>query len=146
MRHALGRSRGGFGTKALGVADASGRAVLFALLPGQASEVRAAPAMLARLCALGAIGRVVCDRGYSSEPWRSAVRDAGAEPCVPGQPTHPRAPPHDRTAYRRRHRVENLWARLKEHRAIATRYDKTSASFMGGLHLAATLDWLSNGP
>jgi transposase len=38
--------------------------------------------------------------------------------------------------------VENLWARLKEWRAIATRYEKTAASFLGVLHLAAALDWL----
>ena len=38
--------------------------------------------------------------------------------------------------------VERLWARLKEWRAVATRYEKTAASFMGILHLAAALDWI----
>jgi thioester reductase-like protein len=38
--------------------------------------------------------------------------------------------------------VENLWARLKEWRAFATRYEKTARSFLGVLHLAAALDWL----
>jgi transposase len=38
--------------------------------------------------------------------------------------------------------VERLWARLKEWRALATRYEKTASSFMGILCLAATLDWL----
>jgi transposase len=37
--------------------------------------------------------------------------------------------------------IERLWARLKEWRAVATRYEKTASSFMGILHLAATLDW-----
>jgi transposase len=45
-------------------------------------------------------------------------------------------------AYGSRHLVENLWARLKEWRAVATRYEKTAASFLGVLHLAAALDWL----
>lgn len=108
--------------------------------------MKAAPALLDRLRALAAVGRVVCDKGYSSGPWRAIIQAAGAEPCVPGQPTHPRAPPHDRSAYARRHRIENLWARLKEWRAVATRYDKTASSFTGGLHLAASLDWLSNRP
>ena len=44
--------------------------------------------------------------------------------------------------YVNRHRVEQLWARLKEWRAIATRYDKTARSFIGVLCLAATCDWL----
>jgi hypothetical protein len=38
--------------------------------------------------------------------------------------------------------IERLWARLKEWRAIATRYAKTASSFMGVLCLAAALDWL----
>jgi transposase len=53
---------------------------------------------------------------------------------------------HDATAYARRHRVENLWARLKEWRALATRYDKTAHSFLGGLYPAAALHWLSDRP
>lgn len=53
---------------------------------------------------------------------------------------------YDRRAYARRHKVENLWARLKEWRAIATRYDKTATSYQGTLHIAAIMDQLSNGP
>ena len=41
-----------------------------------------------------------------------------------------------------RNQVERLWARLKKRRAVATRYAKTAASFMGMLCLAATCDWL----
>lgn len=144
MSQALGRSRGGYGTKACAVCDGRGRALAFHLVPGQASELRVAPVLLAAACTLGAIGRVVADRGYSSAAWRSLIRAAGAEAAVPSQPTHPPVA-YDQAAYGRRHRIENLWARLKEWRALATRYDKTAASYLGGLHLAAALDWLSNG-
>jgi transposase len=95
---------------------------------------------------LGHLGRVVCDGAYASAPWHHLVEEAGAKPVVRPNPTHRNARPYDRAAYRRRHRVENLWARLKEWRAVATRYDKTAASFSGGLYLAAAFDWLSNGP
>jgi transposase len=44
--------------------------------------------------------------------------------------------------YHNRNLVERLWARLKEWRAVATRYEKTAASFLGVLCLAATADWL----
>lgn len=44
--------------------------------------------------------------------------------------------------YTNRNRVERLWARLKEWRAVATRYEKTANSFLGALNLAAVLDWL----
>ncbi len=46
--------------------------------------------------------------------------------------------------YANRHLVENLWARLKEWRAIATRYEKRASSFMSVLCLAATLDWIKD--
>ena len=45
-------------------------------------------------------------------------------------------------AYVNRNRVERLWARLKEWRAVATRYETTATSFRGVLCLAATIDWL----
>ena len=38
--------------------------------------------------------------------------------------------------------IERLWGRLKEWRAVATRYEKTAASYLGVLCLAATMDWL----
>src|SRR3954470_21877714 len=74
-REALGRSRGGFSTKACAACDAAGRPLAFALLPGQAAELTAAPALLAVVATLGTILRVVCDRAYSSAAWRA---DRGA--------------------------------------------------------------------
>ena len=38
--------------------------------------------------------------------------------------------------------VENFFARLKQYRAIATRYDKTPRNFLGAIHLAASMVWL----
>jgi transposase len=141
-REAPGRSRGGFGTKACAACDAAGRPLAFALLPGQAAELGVAPALLAAVVALGVVLRVICDQAYSSAAWRALIAARGAEPVVPAHPTHKKAPPHDPVAYRRRHKIENLWARLKEWRAVATRYDKTAASYLGELHLAAAFEWI----
>ena len=87
---------------------------------------------------------MVCDRAYSSKRWREAITNAGAEPVVPANPTHPEVP-YDRAAYRRRHHVEQAWGRLKEWRAVATRYEKTAASYLGVLHVASALDWIKHG-
>lgn len=116
------------------------------MIPGQASEPRAAPALLLIAALPGTVRRVVRDAAYSSAAWFALVMEAGALPVVRSDPTHPKAKHFDRAAYRRRHKVENLWARLKEWRAVVTRYDKTATSFLGGLHLAAAFDCLSNGP
>ena len=50
---------------------------------------------------------------------------------------------YDRHLYKARHLIENFFARLKLYRAIATRYDKTVAAFLGAGHLAASIVWLN---
>ena len=136
---ALGRSRGGFGTKACVIADGAGRAVAFALAPGQAHELPHAVPLLARLPDVPLW--VVADRGYSSHAFRQHVWNLGARPAVPAKRNEaPVACPD--WIYASRRLVENLWARLKEWRAVATRYEKTAKSFLGVLCLAAALDWL----
>jgi transposase len=42
-----------------------------------------------------------------------------------------------------RHLIENFFARLKQYRAIATRYDKTARNFLGAIHLVASMVWLA---
>jgi transposase len=45
--------------------------------------------------------------------------------------------PFDRVLYRARHLIENFFAKLKQFRGIATRYDKTARNFLGGIYLVA---------
>jgi len=66
--HALGRSRGGYGTKICPLCDAQGRPLGFALIPGQASELRAAPKLLLAAL-LGTVRRVVGGAASSSAAW-----------------------------------------------------------------------------
>jgi transposase len=49
----------------------------------------------------------------------------------------------DKHLYQARHAVENFFAKLKQYRAIATRYDKTARNFLGGILLAASVIWLA---
>ncbi len=49
---------------------------------------------------------------------------------------------YDRGLYRLRHRVENFFARLKQWRGIATRYDKTARNFLGAVQLVCACIWL----
>lgn len=121
------------------IADGAGRAVAFALAPGQAHELPHAIPPLSRLP--GVPGWVAADRGRSSHAFRQHAWDPGARPAIPPKINEaPVACPAP--IYANRNRVERLWARLKERRAVATRYEKTAASFLGVLCLAATADWL----
>jgi hypothetical protein len=47
-------------------------------------------------------------------------------------------------SYRHRNLIERCWSRLRERRAIATRYDKTAASYAAGIAIAASLDWIKS--
>jgi len=123
----------------LRVADGQGRAIAFGLAPGQVHELPHAVPLLARLP--GVPRWVVADRSYSSHAFCQHVWDTGARPAIPTKRNEaPIACPD--WVYVNRNRVERLWARLKEWRAVATRYEKTATSFMGVLCLAATIDWI----
>lgn len=84
---------------------------------------------------------IVADRGYSSHALREHVWGMGARPAIPCRANEAQVA-CPAWIYVNRHHVERLWARLKEWRAIATRYEKTARSFIGVLCLKAALDWL----
>ena len=121
------------------IADGAGRAIAFRLAPGQAHELPHAIPLLDHLP--GVPVWVVGDRGYSSHSFRDHIWKAGARPAIPTKRNEAPVRCPD-WIYNNRNRVERLWARLKEWRAVATRYEKTAASFAGVLCLAATFDWI----
>lgn len=123
------------------IADGAGRAIAFALAPGQAHELPLAPDLLDSLPDTPLW--VVADRGFSSHVFRERVWNLGARPAIPSKRNEEQLACPD-WVYNNRNRIERLWGRLKEWRAVATRYEKTARSFMGVLCLAATLDWLRN--
>ncbi|MGV9540185.1 transposase [Nocardia beijingensis] len=53
-----------------------------------------------------------------------------------------RPPDLDRTAYQRRHMVERAFNKIKQWRAITTRYDKLALTYRAGLLLALIIEWL----
>jgi transposase len=138
-REALGRSRGGHGTKACVIADGAGRALGFVLAPGQAHELPLAPWLLSLLLFIPPW--VVGDRGYASRLFRALVRQIGSRPAIPAK-SNEKAVDCPPWIYVNRNGVERLWARLKEWPAVATRYEKTGTSYLGVLCLAATMDWI----
>ena len=118
------------------IADASGRALGFALTPGQAHELPLAPLLLTLLSLIPAW--IVADRGHASHAFRDLIWQLGARPAIPAKRNEApvACPPW---IYVNRNRVERLWSRLKEWRAVATRYEKTACCFMGVLCMAATM-------
>ena len=135
---ALGRSRGGLGTKIVGVCDAAGRLIDFLLAPGQAHELAPSLTLLRRLPASPswALADMACD----ARAFRDEMQAMGAIPVVPSRRGAKAPQPCPAYIYRHRNLIERCWSRLKERRAIATRYDKTATSYSAGVAIAASLD------
>lgn len=58
---------------------------------------------------------------------------------IPSRRTNKRQRGYDAALYKARLVIENFFAKLKQYRAIATRYDKTASNFLGAIHLAAAV-------
>jgi len=134
---AIGKSRGGSTTKLHMLADAHGHPVDFEITGGDVHDVKAADALLGKVA--GQAEHFIADKGYDSEPLRERIRMAGATPVIPRKSNSKRANPEfDPYLYRLRHLVENLFARLKHFRSIATRFEKLARNFKAMLFLACT--------
>lgn len=107
--------------------------------PGHVHDATMAPALIE--AAHGRFTALLADRGYDSNAIRAAVQAQGAEVVIPSTRTRKTPLPYSRAMYRSRHRVENLWCRLKDWRRIATRYDKLARNYMAGVYLAAILTY-----
>ncbi len=95
------------------------------------------------LPALPSAADLIGDKGYDSNWFREALADRGIEPCIP--PTKSRKQPidYDKALYRQRHRIENMFGKLKDWRRIATRYDRCAHTFFSAICIAATvIFWL----
>ena len=86
---------------------------------------------------------LLADRGYAADWFRQALIKRGITACIPSKTNRKIQIPHDRALYRQRHRVENMFGRLKDWRRIHTRYDRCAHTFMSAISIAATvIFWL----
>jgi len=131
----LGRSRGGLTTKIHALVDGLGRPLCFLLTPGQAADGWQARSLLEGL----SFERLIGDRGYDTDELRDWAEERGAEAVIPSKRNRKVAIPHDREAYGTRHKVENLFCRIKDFGRIVLRKCKTSRSYAGFASLAFAL-------
>ena len=71
------------------------------------------------------------------------LHNAGKAVVIPSTRSRHERREYDRYLYKARHLIENFCARLKQYRAIATRYDNTAVNFLSAIHLASTIIWLN---
>ena len=120
--------------------DSLGRPVQMYLSAGQTSDYIGAAGLLAGLPKAKVL---LADRGYDADWFRSALIDRGIVPCIPSRKNRKVQIEHDAILYKKRHKIENMFGRLKDWRRIAMRFDRRADIFMSACVLAAiVLFWL----
>lgn len=127
-------------TKIHAVVDALGNPIRFHLTPGQASDLEGADQLLPNLIAETILG----DKGYDAdERVIEPLQAQGKTVVIPPRRNRKHLREYDKELYKARHLIENFFLRLKQYRAIATRYDKRARNFLGAIYLAASVVWLN---
>ena len=119
----------------MALVDALGHLVRFILLPGQRHDTIGVAPLIAGL----SFDALLADKAFDVNWLRAELNDRGAIAVIPSKSNRKVAIEYDKEMYRWRHLVENYFAKLKEFRGIATRYDKTDASFRANINLVATI-------
>ena len=80
---------------------------------------------------------LIADKAFDNDALRATLNDRGAIAVIPAKADRKTPIPHDAEMYKWRHLIENFFQQIKEFRRIATRYDKTDASYAAAIHLVA---------
>jgi transposase len=127
-------------TKIHAACDALGNPTGFHLTPGQAHDLEGADALLPDIDA----DTVIADKAFDAyerviEPLQKARKNI----VIPPKSNRKIKRDYDEELYKARHLIENFFAKLKQFRAIATRYDKRASNFLGAIYLASSITWLN---
>jgi transposase len=106
------------------------------LSEGQMSDYKGAALMLP---VLPKARELLGDKGYDADWFRAALADRKITACIPSKANRKVPIPHDTALYRLRHKVENMFGRVKDWRRIHTRYDRCAHTFMSAICIAATV-------
>jgi transposase len=120
------------------ICDSHGNPLDFVLTQGQVHDCTQSSILLTGWNAIA----VIADKGYDDNKTRTNILAMGAEVVIPPRSCRKTPIEYDSHLYKARHVLENLFARLKPFRSLATRYDKTVRNFSAMVAIACILLWL----
>jgi transposase len=137
---AIGCCVAGNATKIHMAVDAYGLPIDFELTGGEVHDCNRAPEWIETL---PTAQHTIADKGYDSKEVRKVIGNKGSIPIIPRKSNSLIGNADmDWGLYNYRHLVENLFARIKQFRAIATRYDKLKRNYASMLAMACSYLWL----
>lgn len=86
----------------------------------------------------------LADRGYDADWLREALLEKGMTPCIPPRKNRKAPIEYDKTLYKQRHKIENMFGKIKDWRRIAMRYDRCAHTFFSAICIAATVIFYLN--
>lgn len=119
--------------------DAHGNPLSIEITGGQVHDSQVAATLIDQVQG----ENLIADKGYDSEEIRKKARSKNMVPIIAkrSNSTTPN-PEFDKFIYKNRHVIENLFARLKHFRGIATRFEKLARNFKSVLMFVCTIHWL----
>ena len=129
----IGRAKGGLTRQVVALTDAVGHRIRFGVLPGQTHDLKAGPELRDDLICEMLMG----DKAFDADGVLETGVERGATAVIPPRSNRSTPRDFDRDADQERHRIETVFATIKEAHSLATRSDKTRASFAAGIDLMA---------
>ena len=109
------------------------------LTPGQAADINQAVPLLDQV----EPDALLADKGYDSDAFIETLEERGITPVIPPKANRREPRKTDFALYRERNLVERFFNRLKQYRALATRYDKLANTFLAAVALVCVLFWIN---
>ena len=122
------------------VVDGKGRPILMTRTAGQVSDHIGAKILYQALPEqTGSV--MIADKGYESDEYRDALNAKTITPCIPPRKGRKSPATYCKTQYKQRHKVENIFARLKDWRRVATRYDRCAHTVFAAIIIATIVTY-----
>ena len=138
----VGKTKRGKGTKLMAVADGAGLPVAVYTDSASPHEVRLVRKTLVERFVEDQPERLIGDKAYDSDPLDEELAEVGVELIAPHKANRVKAQTQDGRKlrrYKRRWKVERLFAWLQNYRRILVRYEYHDANYLGFVHLGCIL-------
>ena len=138
----MGKTKRGKGTKLMAVADGSGLPISVHTASASPHEVTLVRQTLAQSFTDERPEHLIGDKAYDSDPLDEELAEQGVEMIAPHRDNRTKAPTQDGRAlrrYKRRWKVERLFAWLQNYRRLIVRHDYKIENFLGFVHLGCIL-------
>lgn len=139
QRQGFGRSKGGFTTKIHLRTNAEGLPIAAEITGGEASDYKGYDLVMDADAPEPKV--LIADKGYDADRIRAHTEAKGGVAVIPMRRGRKVQAPIDGHIYALRNRIERCFNKLKNARRLATRYDKTAASYLGFIHIVSVRLW-----